>query len=65
MENIVKEAIKQSWNSFQFENHTSSENGHPAHDHGWKEGAEWILTELVINKKISEKDLNKYMKMID
>jgi len=64
MENIVKEAIKQSWDSFQLENHTSSENGHPAHDYGWQEGYEWILTELAIKKKISEKDLNKYMKMI-
>ena len=61
MEKIIKDAIDESWREFQSENNTTSNNGYNAHEHGWKEGAEWILTELSINKEISEKTLKKYM----
>jgi hypothetical protein len=64
MDNIVKQAIDESWREFQSENNTTSDNGCNAHEHGWKEGAEWMLSELVINKKISKEDLKKYMNKI-
>lgn len=32
-----------------------------AHEEGWKDGYEWILTELAINKEISAETLKKYM----
>lgn len=37
------------------------ENENYVHEHGWKEGYEWILTELFINKKISSNTLKEYM----
>ena len=65
MEKVVKQAIETSWKSFQFEHKTSSENGHTSHDFGWKEGYEWILCELVINKEIFEDVLKKYMNKLN
>lgn len=64
MDTIVKQAIDESWREFQSENNTTSDNGYNAHEHGWKEGAEWMLSELAINKKISKEDLKKYMNKI-
>lgn len=65
METIIENAIEQSWQEFQ-EVTPSFFMGSPStcrksHDKGWKEGAEWILTELLTNKKISKKDFKKYI----
>lgn len=65
MEEIIKEAIEESWTDFQTENNTTSNNGYNAHKHGWKDGAEWVLTELAINKKISKELLKKYMNILN
>lgn len=68
MDNIVQQAIDESWREFQ-EVTPSFFMGSPStcrksHDKGWKEGAEWMLSELAINKKISKEDLKKYMNKI-
>lgn len=65
MTDIIKEAIQQGLDDCGFE--TPNAHTLPGHSFvlGWKEGYEWVLTELAINKKISEKDLKKYMKMLD
>lgn len=58
---IIKEAIEESWREFQSENNTTSNNGYNAHKHGWKEGYEWILTELTMSGKISMETLKEFM----
>lgn len=63
--NQIKNIIEQSWQEFQ-EVTPSFFMGSPStcrksHDKGWKDGYEWILSELLINKKISKKDFKKYM----
>lgn len=65
MNNQIENVIEQSWQEFQ-EVTPSFFMGSPStcrksHDKGWKDGAEWILSELLINKKISQKDFKKYM----
>ena len=65
MDMVIENAIEQSWQEFQ-EVTPSFFMGSPStcrksHDKGWKEGAEWILTELLTNKKISKKDFKKYI----
>ena len=63
--NQIENAMEQSWEEFQ-EVTPSFFMGSPStckksHDRGWKDGYEWILSELLINKKISQKDFKKYM----
>lgn len=63
--NQIENAMEQSWEEFQ-EITPSFFMGSPStckksHEHGWKDGVEWILSELLINKKISQKDFKKYM----
>ena len=64
MKKAIKKAIEESWIDFQTENNTTSNNGYNAHEHGWKEGYEWVLTELAINNKISEETLKEYMEKL-
>ena len=64
MKNVIKKAIEDSWTDFQTENNTTSNNGYNAHEHGWKEGYEWVLTELAINNEISEETLKEYMEIV-
>lgn len=61
MEKVIKNAIKDSWREYQNNSIGMDENENYAHEHGWKEGYEWILTELFINKKISSNTLKEYM----
>ena len=58
---MIREVIKESWRDYQNASIGMDENEQWAHEHGWKDGYEWILSELVINKEISEETLNKYM----
>ena len=60
----MNNAIEESWRDYPYVTFGEEENVHKAHEHGWKDGAEWILTELLINKKISKKDFNKYINTI-
>lgn len=60
----MNSAIEESWRDYQDASIGMDENEQWAHEHGWKDGAEWILTELLIDKKISEKDFNKYINTI-
>lgn len=64
MEKVIKKAIEESWTYFQTENNTTSNNGCNAHEHGWKEGYEWVLTELATNNKISEETLKEYIEKL-
>ena len=64
MKKVIKKAIEESWTDFQTENNTTSNNGYNAHEHGWKEGYEWVLTELAINNEISEETLKEYMEKL-
>ena len=61
MEKIVKEAIDESWCDYQDATIGMDENEHWAHEHGWKEGYEWVLSELVANNEISNDVFKKYM----
>ena len=63
-ENLIKNAIEESWRDYQDNSIGMDENENWAHEHGWKDGYEWILSELLINKKISQKDFKKYMLFI-
>ena len=64
MEKIIKDAIEESYRDYQEGSIGMDENECWAHEHGWKDGYEWILSELAINKEISEKTLKKYMDKI-
>lgn len=61
MNKIVKEAIDESWRDYQNASIGMDENENWAHEHGWKEGYEWILTELKIEGKISEETFKEYI----
>ena len=61
MDKLIKDAIEESYRDYQDGSIGMDENEHWAHEEGWKDGYEWILTELAINKEISEKTLKKYM----
>ncbi len=61
MEKIIKDSIEESYRDYQEGSIGMDENEQWAHEEGWKDGYEWILTELAINKEISEKTLKKYM----
>jgi hypothetical protein len=65
MEKVIENAIEQSWQEFQEETPSffmgSPSTCRKSHDKGWKEGAEWILTELLMNKKISKETIKKFM----
>ena len=61
MEKIINNAIKESYREYQECSIGIDENEDLAHEEGWKDGYEWVLTELCINKEISEKTLKKYM----
>lgn len=60
-ENLIKNAIEESWRDYQDKSIGMDENENWAHECGWKDGYDWILSELLINKKISQKDFKKYM----
>ena len=64
MEKIVKKAIEESWRDYQDATIGMDENEQWAHEHGWKDAYEWILSELVANNDISSEVLNKYMRKI-
>ena len=51
----MNSAIEEIWRDYPYVTVGEEENVHQAHEHGWKDGAEWILTELLIDKKISKK----------
>ena len=57
--NLIKNAIEESWKDYQDTTICEEENEHLAHEHGWKDGYEWILSKLLINKKILQKDFKK------
>lgn len=57
----IKNIIEESWREYQNNTIRMDEDEHWAHEHGWKDGYEWILSELLISKKISQKDFKKYM----
>jgi hypothetical protein len=59
----MKDAVLQSYDTYRDEHHVGYEMW--AHDWGWKEGAEWILTELLMNKKIKKETMEKYMEEIN
>ena len=59
--NQIKNIIKESWREYQNNSIGMDENECWAHEEGWKDGYEWILSELLINKKISQKEFKKYM----
>ena len=61
MNKIVKEAIDESWRDYQNASIGMDENENWAHEHGWKDGYEWILTELKIEGKISEETFKEYI----
>ena len=61
MDKLIKDAIEESYRDYQEGSIGMDENEHWSHEEGWKDGYEWILTELAINKEISEKTLKKYM----
>ena len=60
----MNSAIEEIWRDYPYVTVGEEENVRQAHEHGWKDGAEWILTELLIDKKISKKDFNKYINTI-
>ena len=60
----MNSAIEESWKDYQNATIGMDENEKWAHEHGWKDGAEWMLTELLIDKKISERNVKKYIKII-
>lgn len=57
----MNSAIEESWRDYQETTMGEEENEHWAHEYGWKDGAEWILSELLINEKISEKTFKEYI----
>lgn len=61
MHNQIKNIIEESWRDYQETTMGEDENEHWAHEHRWKDGAKWILSELLIDKKISQKDFKKYI----
>ena len=61
MEKIIKDSIEESYKDYQEGSIGMDENECWAHEEGWKDGYEWILTELTINKEISPETLKKYM----
>lgn len=64
MDKLIKDAIEESYRDYQDGYIGMDENERWAHKEGWKEGYEWILTELAINKKISKETLKKYMEKL-
>lgn len=59
--NQIKNIIEESWREYQNNSIGMEKNEYWAHEHGWKDGYERILSELLINKKISQKDFKKYI----
>ena len=64
MNKAIKDAIKESWQEYWSATPTFLIEARASHECGWKEGYEWILSELAINKEISENTLKKYMEKI-
>lgn len=64
MDKIIKETIEESWRDYQDATIDMDENEQWAHEHGWKDGYEWILTELEMNSEIPVNVFEKYMKKI-
>ena len=64
MEKIIKDSIEENWRDYQNTTIGEEENGHWAHEEGWKDGYEWVLTELTINNEISPEIMKKYMDKI-
>lgn len=62
MEKVIKKAIEEGFiESQDSDMWNMSTNERDIFTLGWKEGYEWVLTELAINEVISEKTLKKYM----
>ena len=62
MDKTIGEAIQQGFDDYQDSdmwNMTTNERD--VYTLGWKEGYEWILTELTMNGKISGETLKEYM----
>ena len=64
MEKIIKNSIEESYRDYQEGSIGMDENEHWAHEEGWKDGYEWVLTELTINNEISPEIMKKYMDKI-
>ena len=64
MDKLIKDTIEESWYDYQDTTIGEDENEHWAHEHGWKDGYEWVLSEMYMNKEISEKLFKKYMNKI-
>ena len=64
MDKLIKDTIDESWCDYQDTTIGEEENEHWAHEHGWKDGYEWVLSEMFINKEIYEKLFKKYMNKI-
>ena len=61
MDKLIKDSIKESYRDYQEGSIGMGENECWSHEEGWKDGYEWILTELTINKEIPAETLKKYM----
>ena len=57
----IKNIIEESWREYRYNSFGMEENKRWAYEYGWKDGYEWILSELLIDKKISQEDFKKYM----
>ena len=60
----MNSAIEESWRDYQDVTISMDKIEEWAHEHGWKDGAEWILTDLLMDEKITEKTFKEYMNKI-
>ena len=60
----MNSAIEESWRDYQDLTVSMDKIEKWAHEHGWKDGVEWILTDLLIDEKITEKTFKEYMNKI-
>ena len=65
MDKLIKNVIKESYRDYQEGSIGMEENEQWAHEHGWKGGYGWVLSEMFMNKEISEKLFKKYMDKIE
>ena len=62
MDKTIEKAIQQGFDEYQDSDMWNmATNERDVYTLGWKEGYEWILTELTMNGKISEETLKEYM----
>ena len=60
----MNSAIEESWRDYQDVTISMDKIEEWAHEHGWKDGSEWILTDLLMDEKITEKTFKEYMNKI-